>query len=96
MNDVPAEMIRIEVACALPDRQALVTLSLRAGATAMEAVRQSELLRRFPELDAASPSVGIFGRRVEPGQILADGDRVELYRPLLADPKQARRRRARR
>ncbi len=86
-------MVRIEVVHARPDRQTLIRLSLPAGSTVAEAVARSGLGALYPELDPTA--VGIFGRRCSPDTVLQDGDRVELYRPLSADPKEIRRRRAR-
>lgn len=86
--------IRVEVAYALRDRQVLLDLRLEQGATAGQAVLRSDILRRFPEIDLARVTLGIFGAIVSPDARLRDGDRVEIYRPLTADPKQMRRRRA--
>lgn len=88
------EYIAIEVAYAEPRQQVIVPLRVPAGIDAGEAVRQSGLLERFPHIDASSLSVGIFGVRVSLHATLAPGDRVEIYRPLQVDPKQARRDRA--
>jgi putative ubiquitin-RnfH superfamily antitoxin RatB of RatAB toxin-antitoxin module len=85
----------VEVAYALPGRQRVVRVPLREGMTALEAVRAAALEREFPELADVAPVLGIFGRRVEHGQPLRDGDRVEVYRPLKFDPREARRRAAR-
>lgn len=90
MGDEPK--IRVEVAYALPDRQRLVTLDVPRGSTAREAVERSGLQREFPEIDPEGNALGIFGRRCPPDQRLRDGDRVEIYRPLKADPKEVRRR----
>lgn len=81
--------LRVEVVHALPGRQDIVVLRLEEGSTAGEAARASGLL---PE--AAALAIG--GRRANPGDRLRDGDRVDLLRPLAADPNEARRRRARR
>jgi uncharacterized protein len=82
--------LKVEVVYALPGGEEAVTLQLPAGATADDAVRASGLL------DKISPGkIGIHGKVVRPETPLADGDRVEIYRPLLIDPKEARRRRAR-
>jgi putative ubiquitin-RnfH superfamily antitoxin RatB of RatAB toxin-antitoxin module len=90
---MPVEaLLRIEVVYALPEEQIAITLSVPQGTTAAQAIERSGLADRFAEV-TASP-IGIFGRVVEPDSSLSDGDRVEVYRPLLADPKQARRRRA--
>ena len=84
----------IEVVYALPDRQVVVTLRAQAGTTAGDAIRLSQLAERFKEIDLATAPIGIHGRVVERATVLSDGDRVEIYRPLVADPKQVRRRRA--
>lgn len=88
------ERITIEVAYGLPERQALVALELPAGSTVADAIEASGLRERFPGLDVHPDRVGIFGRTVPLEQALAAGDRVEIYRPLLIDPKDARRARA--
>jgi len=81
--------LRVEVVLALAGRQEIVPLQLAEGATAGDAVRASGLA-------AAGLAPGIGGRRVPAGKVLQDGDRVDLLRPLAADPNEARRRRARR
>ncbi len=86
--------IDIEVACATPRRQAVVALSVPRGCTVGEAVERSGLLRQFPELRPDELKMGVFGSLRKPEDPLEPGDRVELYRPLIADPKQARRQRA--
>jgi putative ubiquitin-RnfH superfamily antitoxin RatB of RatAB toxin-antitoxin module len=70
-------------------------LSLDAGASVHDAIGASGLAGRYPELDLLRQRVGVWGRRCDPGPALADGDRVELYRPLHADPMEARRARHR-
>lgn len=87
--------MRIEVAYALPDRQELIELDLDAGATVADAVRASGLAERYPEIDPGKGPFGVFARRCDPARVLRPGDRVEIYRPLKVDPKEARRRRAR-
>jgi len=84
--------LRIEVVLALPGGEDAVTLRLPAGATAGEAVQASGVLERHPQ--SARHKIGIFGRVVGAQAPLSDGDRVEVYRPLLLEPKEARRRRA--
>lgn len=88
------EVIRVEVAYALAERQLILELEVPVGITAGEAVRRSGILERFAGIDAASLKLGIFSRLVAAEQPLHDGDRVEVYRPLIADPKQVRRQRA--
>lgn len=78
---------------ALPDRADSVVLMLGENSTVQDALRASGVLERNPGADARR--VGIFGRKVSLADRLADGDRIELYRPLAMDPKEARRRRAR-
>lgn len=87
--------ITVEVVYATPAEQAVVTARLRAGATVAQAIGASGLLVRFPEIDLSKQAVGIYGKRVRPSDPVADGDRVEIYRPLPVDPKEMRRRRAR-
>jgi len=86
--------MRIEVAYARPDRQRLVTVELAAGATARDAVRESGLAVEFPEIDSERAPLGVFGRACSGDTVLRAGDRVEIYRPLQIDPKEARRKRA--
>ena len=85
---------RVEVVYATPSRQARYPLRIAPGATVDDAIRASGVLEAFPEIDLARNRVGVFGRLVRPDQALRDGDRVEIYRPLTADPKEARRKRA--
>jgi putative ubiquitin-RnfH superfamily antitoxin RatB of RatAB toxin-antitoxin module len=89
-----AESIEVEVVYALPTRQRLLKIRVASGITIREAVRQSGILDIFPEIDPERAKVGIFGRRVNLEHVLRDGDRIEIYRPLVADPKSVRRARA--
>ncbi|WP_440995635.1 RnfH family protein [Arhodomonas sp. SL1] len=89
------DRIRVEVAYARPDRQALLALRVPRGTTAIEAVQASGVLERFPEIDLDRQGIGVFSQPVSPQRVLADGDRVEIYRPLKVDPKEMRRQRAR-
>lgn len=86
--------LRIEVVYALPENQRVVLVELEEGARVIDAVRESGLGILHPEIVAADTAVGIFGRRVAPETPLRDGDRVEIYRLLLIDPKTARRAKA--
>lgn len=88
-----AETIEIEVAYAEPKRQFLRRLKLDAGATVNDAIAASGLEASFG-IDASTLATGIWSKAVARDAMLEDGDRVELYRPLIADPKEARRRRA--
>jgi uncharacterized protein len=87
------ELIDVAVVYALPDRQWLVSLRMPQGTRVAEAIERSGLARQVPDDIAALP-VGIFGRPSTRETELRDGDRVELYRPLLCDPKETRRKRA--
>ena len=86
--------VRVQVVYALPQGEDAVELELEPGATAADAVKASGLVQRHPEIDLAHHRVGVFGRVVEPRVALRDGDRVEVYRPLGMNPKEARRRRS--
>lgn len=89
------QRIVVEVVYATSEVQALETVELRSGATVAQAITASGLMVRFPEIDLSRQAVGIFGARVRPTDPVAHGDRVEIYRPLQADPKEMRRKRAR-
>ena len=89
-----ADLLAIEVAYALPDRQSLLRLDVPAGTTVEQAVQRSGLLEQYPDIDLAAAAVGIFGKPVPATTEVKSGDRVEVYRPLIADPKAARRKRA--
>ena len=99
MSDI--ELITVEVAYALPDKQKLIELLVEPGTTAFQAVEKSAITKEFPDLDIDSSKMGIFGQTLgtkglaQPKEYeLQAGDRVEIYRPLVADPKEARRKRA--
>lgn len=85
---------RVEVAYATPARQEVIEVSVRPGATLEQVIRASGMLARFPEIDLTRQRVGIFGVIAHLQDAVHDGDRVEIYRPLVADPKEARRMRA--
>lgn len=86
--------IRVEVAYALPEKQYLQRVTLSEGATVEEAINASGLLELRSDSDLAKNKVGIFSRPVKLADAVQDGDRVEIYRPLIADPKELRRKRA--
>jgi len=89
-----SELIEVEVAYALPERQTLLRLNVPVGTTAEQAVQRSGLLTRYPDLDLSASKLGIFAKVVPPQRELREGDRVEIYRPLIADPKAVRQKRA--
>ncbi|MEM9257134.1 MAG: RnfH family protein [Pseudomonadota bacterium] len=89
-----ANTITVEVAYALPHKQAIIELQVAEGTTALEAARQSDITSRFEGIDLDNAKLGIFGKAISPSQVLIEGDRVEVYRPLVADPKEVRKERA--
>jgi uncharacterized protein len=90
-----AEAIHVEVIYALPGRHELVHLTLHEGATVHQALEASGLLQKYPEIDPGKANkLGVFAKLVKPDTPLRDRDRVEIYRPLIADPKDVRRKRA--
>ena len=86
-------MLSIDVCYALPDRQTLISLQLPQGATLEQAIGASGILERHPDIDLAKQKVGVFGKLKPLDTVLADHNRVEIYRPLIVDPKLARQRR---
>lgn len=87
--------MRVDVVYAVSvDEQRVVAVELPAGATVGNAIDASGLLQRYPGIDLVRNAVGIFGERVTLDRVLEDGERVEIYRPLVANPREARRRRA--
>lgn len=89
-----ADMINIEVAWGDPAKQILLVLQVEAGTTLIEAVDLSGIREQVPELEIDAARLGIFSRKKPPDFVLREGDRVEIYRPLIADPKEIRRKRA--
>lgn len=89
------KMITVEVAYALPERQQIIALEVPEGTLAYAAAEQSGIVKSFPDIDLASAKMGIFGKAIKPkAQVLSAGDRVEIYRPLVSDPKASRKARA--
>ncbi len=87
-------MVEIEVAYAKPEQQVIVTLAIEEGATVEAAIKASGLLERFPEIALSELKAGIFGAVCKLEQPVREADRIEIYRPLFHDPKEARRQRA--
>jgi putative ubiquitin-RnfH superfamily antitoxin RatB of RatAB toxin-antitoxin module len=87
-------MIRIEVAFAAKDKQVLLGLSVPEGTTVAEGINRSDIQNEFPDLKMHIDTVGIFSRKVPLDHVLKEGDRIEIYRPLIVDPKEVRRQRA--
>ncbi|EJU9866111.1 RnfH family protein [Vibrio vulnificus] len=91
---IESEMIHAEVVYALPQEQRVLTLVVNQQATVEEIIRQSGVLEIYPEIDLGKNKVGVFSRLVKLDATVRDKDRIEIYRPLLADPKEIRRKRA--
>lgn len=86
--------ITVEVAYALPDEQLIVPIKVVSGITAEQAIQASGIIKKFPEIDLTVNKIGIFGKAVRLDTPLRHLDRVEIYRPLIADPKEVRKQRA--
>ena len=86
--------INIEIAYALPERYYLKSFQVDEGITVQTAITQSGILSQFTEIDLSTNKIGIFSRPIKLTDVLKEGDRIEIYRPLLADPKEIRRKRA--
>ena len=83
-----------EVAYATPEKQKILLVESEKPLTVIEAVNASTIFAEFPEIDRDNLKLGIFGKLAKPDAALHEGDRVEIYRPLIADPKEARKKRA--
>ncbi|HKZ11525.1 MAG TPA: RnfH family protein [Rhodanobacteraceae bacterium] len=90
-----AARIAVSVIYAEPERVFTIELSLPQGATVADAIERSGIRTSRPDIEIRDDRLGIFSRKASPDTSLRDGDRIEIYRPLLIDPKEARRRRAR-
>lgn len=88
------KLMRVEVAYANPEKQVILNATLPEGGTVEEAIIKSGILDRFPEIDLSQVKVGIFSSACKLNQVLKEFDRVEIYRPLLHDPKESRRSKA--
>ena len=86
--------IQVEVAYALTERQSLIVVEVATGSTLRDAIAQSGILDEYSEIDLKQNKTGIFGKTAPLDTVLEAGDRVEIYRPLIADPKERRRQRA--
>jgi putative ubiquitin-RnfH superfamily antitoxin RatB of RatAB toxin-antitoxin module len=94
MREQPVDTMTVEVAYALPHKQMIISIVVKTGTTAQEAIQQSGIMQVFPGISLESSNIGIFGKAVSLHAVLHPLDRVEIYRPLMADPKEARRMRA--
>jgi putative ubiquitin-RnfH superfamily antitoxin RatB of RatAB toxin-antitoxin module len=83
--------MKVGIAYALPERQVWFDIELPEGATVQDAVERSGILKQFPEINLETQKVGIYSKLCKLDTVLADGDRVEIYRPIICDPKTVRR-----
>ena len=90
---MPNEIL-IEVAFALPQKQMIIPIKVKIGTTAEEAIIASGIIKKFPEIDLKINQIGIFGKLTQLDHVMRERDRIEIYRPLIADPKEIRRQRA--
>ena len=88
------EKIKIEIVYALPHEQTLLKLEVPLNTTLVEAVKLSGLLEQYPDIELAKNKFGLFGKLSKADTVLREKDRIEIYRPLIADPKEVRRKRA--
>ncbi|WP_455366463.1 RnfH family protein [Kaarinaea lacus] len=93
-NTAESDQILVEVAYAKPDVQVIIPLFVDVGTTLEQAIQQSGVLDDFPEIDLNKNKVGIFSKIAKKDTVLREKDRVEIYRPLIADPKEVRKQRA--
>ena len=88
-----SEIMKVEVAYATPERQVILQQSVPPGTTAEQAIQLSGILQEFKEIELGQNKIGVFAKLIKLDTVLVDGDRVEIYRPLIADPKEVRRKR---
>lgn len=91
---VEGDLIQVEVAYALPTEQLILKVDVNPGTTIRQAIERSGILRRFPDIDLKRNRVGRWSHVAELDDIVRAGDRIEIYRALIADPKEVRRQRA--
>jgi len=95
MNDpITNKLIKVEVLYALPHEQTLLNVEVPQGSTLADAIKLSGILEKYPEIDLATNKLGIFGKLSKQDVVVRERDRVEIYRPLIADPKEIRKKRA--
>ncbi|CAH8222043.1 putative component of the Rsx system [Vibrio aestuarianus] len=91
---IESDMIHVEVVYALPHEQRVLNLVVDKNLNVQEIIEKSGVLELYPEIDLAKNKVGVFSRNIKLDALVRDRDRIEIYRPLLADPKEIRRKRA--
>ncbi len=93
-NELHSSTLQVQVCYALPDAVFMQDVTIPAASAIQDAIQASDVLQRYPDLDLATVRVGVFGKLKSLDSVLHSGDRVEIYRPLQADPMESRRRRA--
>jgi len=88
------DAVRVQICYARPDRQFLLDCAVAPGTTILQAIHASGIVQQAPEIDVSTMRVGIYGKLKPLDTVLREHDRIEIYRPLIADPKETRRRRA--
>ena len=88
------EEIMVEVAYALPEEQVIISIKVPTVFNVQQAIEKSGIQKQFPDIDLTKNKVGIFGKQSSLDHLLSDRDRIEIYRPLMLDPKEMRRKRA--
>ena len=92
---MPAKLINVEVAYAQPEKQKILTVEIEPDTSVLQAVEKSGIMQEFPEINLDEVKMGVFGKAIKhESYVLQEGDRIEIYRPLLIDPKQSRKDRA--
>ena len=89
-----SDLLNIEVVYALPERQTVLRIRVAPATSVLAAIEQSGIVQKHPEIDLSVNKFGIYSRPVKGSELLQDGDRIEIYRPLIADPKEMRKKRA--
>jgi uncharacterized protein len=94
MEQYMSDLISVEVIYPLPGKQEIFVVKLAQGATVRQAIEASGILEKYPEIDLAKNKLGLFAKLAKPDTVVRHQDRVEIYRPLIADPKEVRKQRA--
>lgn len=94
MDNMEDNQLHIEVVYGVPNKQELLSVTVSENTTVEQAIKESGILSLFPEIDLSVNKVGVWNRTVKLSEVLRDTDRIEIYRPLIADPKEVRKRRA--
>jgi putative ubiquitin-RnfH superfamily antitoxin RatB of RatAB toxin-antitoxin module len=94
MSDAIKKSIQVEVVYGLAEEQALLSVSVPDGSEIRDVILASNIIEQFPDIDLDKVKVGLFGKLTKMNQIVRERDRIEIYRPLIADPKEVRKRRA--